>query len=177
MRITEIRDSVVSIRSELRNAFISFAEMTVSVVAIHTNVVRNGAPVIGYGFHSNGRYAQQGVLRDRFIPRLMAAEPAALLDRTGDCLDPHAAWSVMMRDEKPGGHGERSVAVGALDMALWDLVGKIEGKPLYRVLADRYNHGLSIRIFTSMPRVVTTIPVRTSECCKTRCKAISQWAI
>jgi L-alanine-DL-glutamate epimerase-like enolase superfamily enzyme len=143
MRITEIRDSVVSIRSELRNAFISFAEMTVSVVAIHTNVVRNGAPVIGYGFHSNGRYAQQGALRDRFIPRLMAAEPAALLDRTGDCLDPHAAWSVMMRDEKPGGHGERSVAVGTLDMALWDLVGKVEGKPLYRVLADRYNHGLA----------------------------------
>ena len=141
MKITEIRDSVVSIRSELRNAFISFSEMTVSVVAIHTDMVRNGKPVIGYGFHSNGRYAQQGILRDRLIPRLLAAEPRTLLDRNGDNLDPHAAWRVMMSNEKPGGHGERSVAAGTLDMAVWDAVAKVECKPLYRVLADRYNNG------------------------------------
>jgi L-alanine-DL-glutamate epimerase-like enolase superfamily enzyme len=141
MKITEIRDSVVSIRSELRNAFISFAEMTVSVVAIHTDVVRNGKAVVGYGFHSNGRYAQQGILRDRLIPRLMAADPRTLLDTTGENLDAHAAWRVMMSNEKPGGHGERPVAAGTLDMALWDVIAKIEGKPLYRVLADRYNGG------------------------------------
>lgn len=141
MKITEIRDSVVSIRSELRNAFISFSEMTVSVVAIHTDMVRNGKPVIGYGFHSNGRYAQQGILRDRLIPRLLSADQRTLLDPTGENLDPHAAWRVMMSNEKPGGHGERSVAAGTLDMAIWDAVAKMEGKPLYRVLADRYNNG------------------------------------
>ena len=141
MRITEIRDSVVSIRSAMRNAFISFAEMTVSIVAVHTDAVRNRKPVIGYGFHSNGRYAQQGILRDRLIPRLLAASPETLLDATGENLDPHAGWRVMMSNEKPGGHGERSVAAGTLDMALWDAVAKIEEKPLYRVLADRYNGG------------------------------------
>lgn len=134
MRITEIRDSVVSIRSELRNAFISFSEMTVSVVAVHTD-----AGVTGYGFHSNGRYAQQGILRDRIIPRIMAADPDTLAD--GDNLDPHKLWDVMMSNEKPGGHGERSVAVGTLDMAIWDAVAKFEARPLYRVLADRYNGG------------------------------------
>jgi L-alanine-DL-glutamate epimerase-like enolase superfamily enzyme len=133
MKITEIRDSVVSIRSELRNAFISFAEMTVSIVAVHTDVTRDGKPVIGYGFHSNGRYAQQGLLRDRFIPRLMAAPEEALRD-------PHAAWRRMMSNEKPGGHGERSVAVGTLDMAIWDAVAKIQEKPLCRLLAERYNN-------------------------------------
>jgi L-alanine-DL-glutamate epimerase-like enolase superfamily enzyme len=46
-----------------------------------------------------------------------------------------------MVNEKPGGHGERSVAVGTLDMAVWDAVAKIEGKPLYRLLADRYRSG------------------------------------
>src|SRR5687767_5356683 len=99
MKITEIRDSVVSIRSELRNAFISFSEMTVSVVAVHTDVVRNGQPVVGYGFPSNGRYAQQGILRDRLIPRVLAADPASLADATGENLDPHAVWRVMMSNE------------------------------------------------------------------------------
>jgi L-alanine-DL-glutamate epimerase-like enolase superfamily enzyme len=141
MRITEIRDDVVPIASEIRNAYISFATMTVSAVAVVTDVVRDGRPVVGYGFNSNGRYAQQGILRDRIIPRLLAADPAGLRDDARENFDPHKAWRVMMADEKPGGHGERSVAVGVLDMALWDLVAKIEGKPLYRLLADRYRDG------------------------------------
>ena len=125
MKITFINDTVVPIRSEIRNAYISFAEMTVSAVAIHTDVLRDGKPVVGYGFHSNGRYAQSGLLRDRFIPRLLKAAPESLLDEKKANFDPSRAWSVMMANEKPGGHGERSVAVGTLDMALCDLVGKI----------------------------------------------------
>jgi L-alanine-DL-glutamate epimerase-like enolase superfamily enzyme len=141
MRIVEIRDDVVSIRSELRNAFISFEEMTVSIVALVSNAVRDGRPVVGYGFHSAGRYSQQGILRGRLIPRLMKAPKAALLDEAGENVDPFKAWSVMMTNEKPGGHGERAVAVSALDMAFWDLVAKIEEKPLYRLLADRFAGG------------------------------------
>lgn len=143
MKITFINDVVVPIRSEIRNAYISFAEMTVSAVAIHTDVIRNGKPVVGYGFHSNGRYAQSGLLRDRFIPRLLKAAPESLLENTENNFGPVRAWTVMMANEKPGGHGERSVAVGTLDMALWDLVGKIEGKPLYEVLAQRFSRTTS----------------------------------
>ncbi len=141
MRIAEIRDAVVPISSEIRNAYISFATMTVSAVAVVSDVVRDGKPLVGFGFNSNGRYAQQGLLRDRFIPRLLAADPNDLRDDERDNLDPHKCWAAMMADEKPGGHGERSVAVGVLDMALWDLVAKIEGKPLYRLLAERYGGG------------------------------------
>jgi len=141
MKITSIRDMVVPIRSEIRNAYISFAEMTVSLVAIHTDVVRKGKAIVGYGFHSNGRYAQSGILRERLIPRLMSAPPDALLDGSSENFDPGRAWQVMMANEKPGGHGERSVAIGAVDMALWDLVAKIEDRPLCRVIADRYRNG------------------------------------
>jgi D(-)-tartrate dehydratase len=141
MKITEIRDIVVPIKSSLSNAFISFSEMTVSAVAIHTDVVREGKSVTGFGFHSNGRYAQQGILRERMIPRLMGAAPDSLLNSDQNNIDPEKAWNVMMRNEKPGGHGDRSVAVGTLDMALWDAAAKIEGKPLYRLLADRYREG------------------------------------
>lgn len=141
MRITEIRDETVSIRSAISNAYISFAEMTVSAVAVISDVVRDGRPLVGYGFNSNGRYGQQGILRERVIPRLMKAAPESLLDDTGENIDPANAWRVMMANEKPGGHGERSVAVGTVDMALWDLAAKIEGKPLYRLLADRYRGG------------------------------------
>lgn len=141
MKITAIRDLVVPIRSDIRNAFIDFSQMTVSIVGIQSDVIRDGAPIIGYGFNSNGRYSQSGILRDRFIPRLLRSEPEALLSDDGDNIDPVKAWDIMMANEKPGGHGERSVAVGVLDMALWDLVAKIEGLPLYQLLGQRYRGG------------------------------------
>ena len=141
MRIVDVREQTASMRSNLRNAFIDFSQMTASVVALITDVVRDGKPVVGYGFNSNGRYAVGGLLRDRFVPRLMAADPASLTDAGGENLDPHRIWDVLMTGEKPGGHGERSVAVGVLDMALWDAVAKIEGVPLYRLLSERYGDG------------------------------------
>jgi L-alanine-DL-glutamate epimerase-like enolase superfamily enzyme len=139
MRILQIKESVVSIASEIQNAYIDFSNMTVSIVAVVTDVIKEGEPVVGYGFHSNGRYAQSGLLRDRFLPRLVEAKPEQLLDEQRDNLDPFKIWNILMANEKPGGHGERSVAVGVLDMAVWDAVAKIEEKPLYRLLAERFN--------------------------------------
>src|ERR1700716_2847680 len=142
VRIVDIRETVVPIKSEIRNAYIDFSQMTVSVLALVTDVVREGKPVIGYGFNSNGRYAPSGLLRDRFIPRLKAAKPETLTDESGENLDPVRVWDIAMRNEKPGGHGERSVAVGVLDMAVWDAVAKIAGLPLFRLLANRFRGGL-----------------------------------
>ena len=143
MKIVDIRETPVSIKSDIRNAYIDFSQMTVSALAIITDVVRDGKRVVGYGFNSNGRYAPSGLLRDRFIPRLLAAKPDSLLDDTGENLDPFKIWNIVMRNEKPGGHGERSVAVGVLDMAIWDAVAKIAGVPLYRLLADRFRGGVA----------------------------------
>src|SRR5215212_766760 len=142
VRIEQVIDHVAPMRGEIRNAYIDFSKMTASVVAVVTNVVRNGRRVIGYGFNSNGRYAASGILRDRIIPRIMGAAPTALVNDDGTNLDPHKIWQLMLTDEKPGGHGERSVAVGTVDMAIWDAVAKIEDKPLYQVLADRYRGGV-----------------------------------
>jgi D(-)-tartrate dehydratase len=141
VRIVEIRHDVEPIRSSIRNAYIDFSQMTASIVAVITDVMRGGAPVVGFGFNSNGRYAPAGLLEDRFIPRIMAAPVEETLADDGENLDPHKIWQIMMTGEKPGGHGERSVAVGTLDMAIWDAVAKIEGKPLYRLLADWYRGG------------------------------------
>ncbi len=141
MRIVDITERTASIASDIRNAYIDFSKMTVSVVAVHTDVVIDGERVVGYGFNSNGRYAQGCILRDRIIPRIMEAEPGELLNDAGDNLDPFRIWDVMMRNEKPGGHGERSFAVGVVDMALWDAVAKIERRPLRRLLAERYGDG------------------------------------
>lgn len=139
--IVEVRETVVPLTSDIRNAFIDFSKMTASVVALVTDVVRDGRPVVGYGFNSNGRYAQQGLLRERFIPRLRDADPESLANESGDNFDPFRIWDVLMSDEKPGGHGERSVAVGVLDMAVWDAVAKIAGVPLFRYLANHFNDG------------------------------------
>lgn len=141
MRITEIRETTASIASPIANAYIDFSKMTCSVVAVITDVIRDGRPVIGYGFNSNGRYGQGALMRERIVPRVMEADPARLVDEAAGTLDPHAIWDVMMSNEKPGGHGERSVAVGTLDMAIWDATAKILGVPLWRLLADRYRAG------------------------------------
>jgi L-alanine-DL-glutamate epimerase-like enolase superfamily enzyme len=125
MKIVDIRESVVPIKSEIRNAYVDFSQMTVSVVALITDIIRDGKPVVGFGFNSNGRYAPAGLLRERFLPRLRAADPRQLVDDTGENLDPFRIWDILMTNEKPGGHGERSVAVGVIDMAVWDAVAKI----------------------------------------------------
>ncbi len=141
MKIVEIREKTVAISSPIRNAYIDFSKMTLSLVAVITDVVRDGKPVIGYGFNSNGRYGQGTLMRERFIPRILAAQPQALVTDVGNNLDPHKIWATMFTNEKPGGHGERSVAIGTVDMAIWDAVAKIEGKPLFQLLAERYGNG------------------------------------
>ncbi|MFN4166027.1 MAG: mandelate racemase/muconate lactonizing enzyme family protein [Ferrovibrio sp.] len=143
MRIVEVREKTVSIASPIANAYIDFSKMTCSIVAVITDVVRDGKPVVGFGFNSNGRYGQGALMRERFLPRLMEADPDTLVDTANNNLDPFAIWKTLMTNEKPGGHGERSVAVGTLDMAVWDAVAKIAGVPLWRLLADRYRNGVA----------------------------------
>jgi D(-)-tartrate dehydratase len=141
MRITDVREITQPIASPIRNAYIDFSKMTASLVAVVTDVVRDGRRVVGYGFNSNGRYGQGGLIRERFRDRILEAPPESLRDENADNLDPHRIWAAMFKNEKPGGHGERSVAIGTIDMAVWDAVAKIEGKPLFQLLADRYGDG------------------------------------
>jgi len=141
MKITNIRHVSAPLASTMSNAFINFKTMTTNVVAVETDVVRNGELVIGYGFSSNGRYAQPGLLASRFLPRLEQADPKSLLDDLGENFSPQTVWATLMSNEKPGGHGERSCCIGALDSAIWDVHGKIAGLPLWKVLSERYNGG------------------------------------
>src|SRR5260370_4183603 len=137
VRIVDVREITKPIASPIPNAYIDFTKMTTSLVAVVTDAVRDGMRVVGYGFNSNGRYGQGGLIRERFAPRLLEADPKTLLADSGDNLDPDKIWATLMSNEKPGGHGERSVAVGTIDMAVWDAVAKIARKPLLRLLAAR----------------------------------------
>ncbi|WP_067531073.1 mandelate racemase/muconate lactonizing enzyme family protein [Nocardia crassostreae] len=140
-RIVAIHEGVVPISSSMSNAFIDFSTMDSSIVAVVSDVVRDGEPVVGYGFNSNGRYSAGEILRRRIIPRLLAAPPEELLTADGAAVDPARAWEFMTRNEKPGGHGERSVAVGVVDMALFDLAAKLAELPLYQWLVRHYGLG------------------------------------
>src|SRR5499425_901772 len=141
MRIVDIRETSVPLNSTLANSSIDFSEMTTSVVAVITDVRRDGETVCGFAFNSTGRYACGAQMRARFIPRILKAEPKSLLNEAGDNFDPAKILAVMMRNEKSGGHSERSVGIGTIEVAVWDAVAKIEGKPLHRVLAERFNGG------------------------------------
>src|SRR3954466_5152199 len=147
MKIVDIAEVTAPIASAIANAYIDFSKMTLSLVAVTTDVKRDGRRVVGYGFNSNGRYGQGGLIRERFAPRLLEAPPESLMNDAGDNLDPDRIWATMMKNEKPGGHGERSVAVGTIDMAIWDAVAKIAGKPLFRLLAEREGRTADPRVF------------------------------
>jgi L-alanine-DL-glutamate epimerase-like enolase superfamily enzyme len=149
VRIVDIRERTVSI-SRYADPAMPSGDLDTSIVAVITDVRRDGAPVVGFGFASVGRFGQGGLIRDRFAPRLLAARDGELATEAGDNLDPVRAWGCMMRNEKPGGHGERSVAVGTLDMALWDAAAKIAGRPLYRFLGERAGtavSGAAVRVY------------------------------
>lgn len=147
MRILDVVEMTKPIASPIRNAYIDFSKMTTSLVAVVTDVEVDGRRVVGYGFNSNGRYGQGGLIRERFRDRILEAAPEKLLNANGDNLDPHKIWDVMMSNEKPGGHGERSVAVGTLDMAIWDATAKIANKPLFRLLAEMKGVEANPRVF------------------------------
>ncbi|HET6239200.1 MAG TPA: mandelate racemase/muconate lactonizing enzyme family protein [Acetobacteraceae bacterium] len=147
VRILDVREITQPISSPIRNAYIDFSKMTSSLVAVVTDAVRNGRRVVGYGFNSNGRYGQGGLIRERFAPRILEAKPETLLDAAGENLDPDRVWACMMTNEKPGGHGDRSVAVGTIDMAVWDATAKLAGKPLFRLLAERHGIAADPRVF------------------------------
>jgi D(-)-tartrate dehydratase len=147
MRIVDIRERTLPVASAIANAYIDFSKMTLSLVALVTDVKRDGRTVVGYGFNSNGRYGQGGLIRERFAPRLAEADPTSLIDDAGDNFDPDRIWATLMKNEKPGGHGERSVAVGTIDMAVWDAAAKIARKPLFRLLAERHGREAEPRVF------------------------------
>src|SRR6476469_7772211 len=147
VRLVDVRKVTKPISSPIRNAYIDFTKMTTSLVAVVTDAMRDGRRVVGYGFNSNGRYGQGGLIRERFAPRVLEVPAESLLDDTGSNLEPHRIWATLMQNEKPGGHGERSVAVGTLDMAIWDAVAKIAGKPLFRLLAEKKGRAANPRLF------------------------------
>jgi L-alanine-DL-glutamate epimerase-like enolase superfamily enzyme len=141
MRIVDIRECAVPLNSDMRNSSFDFSEMTTSVVAVITDVVRDGRPVAGFAFNSTGRYACGAAMRARFIPRLLRTDPRALLDDAQANFDPSKILAVMLQREKSGGHSERSIAIGTIEVAVWDAVAKIAEKPLHRLLAEHYNGG------------------------------------
>ena len=172
MKIVDIREETKPIKSNIRNAYIDFSKMTLSLVAVVTDVVRDGKPVVGYGFNSNGRYGQGALIRERFA-RACSKPTRIAARRRGDNLDPHRIWATMMTNEKPGGHGERSVAVGTIDMAVWDAVAKIDGKPLFQLLAERYGDGAPNRDVFVYAAGGYYYPGKDSTASSARCAATS----
>src|SRR5260221_3187557 len=148
MRLVDIRETAIPLKSDLKNSSFDFSEMTTSIVAIVTDVVRSGRQVVAFAFNSTGRYACGAQMRERLIPRILRADPSTLLNDRGDNLDPARVLAAMTAREKIGGDAERSVAIGSIEVAVWDAVAKIADQPLHRVLAERYSGGrLSDKVF------------------------------
>ncbi|MGV3632754.1 MAG: enolase C-terminal domain-like protein [Pseudorhodoplanes sp.] len=145
MRIVAVNERTIPLSAASRNASISFDAMTATALVIVTDKTVNGRPLVGVAFDSVGRYGHGGLLRERFIPRLLAADPDDYADGQGG-IDPDKIWDIVMRNEKPGGHGERPGAVGLIDAAVFDLAAKQKDEPLWAYLAKRYGHVAKNRV-------------------------------
>jgi len=78
----------------------------------------------GLGMTSNGRVAA-AIIEDHLGPQLIGEE----------CLATERIADMLFRMTKPyGSTGLASYAVSAVDLALWDLRGKLLGQPVYRLL-------------------------------------------
>ncbi|MGB3424311.1 MAG: enolase C-terminal domain-like protein [Castellaniella sp.] len=138
MKIIDIVTCSVRLSGAISNAVVSFDDHDVSLVAVISDVIRNGRPVTGVAFNSIGRYAQRGILLDRVRPRILAADPAELLNDAGDAFDPARVHALAMKNEKPGGHGDRASAIGALELAFWDLNAKLAERPAWHLIAQAF---------------------------------------
>src|SRR5437879_50811 len=65
------------------------------------------------------------IIEDHFAPQLVGQEALAT----------ERLWDMMVRLSKPyGSAGLASYAISAVDLALWDLKGKLLGQPVYALL-------------------------------------------
>ena len=135
MKIVAIHQMAVPLEANIDNAMVNFSKHNVSLVAVVSDVRRNGKNLIGYGFNSIGRFAQSGILQQRIIPRLLDAKPDSLLTNRADRFCVESVYRIAMKDEKPGGHGDRAGAVAAIELAFWDLNAKITDEPAWNLIA------------------------------------------
>jgi L-alanine-DL-glutamate epimerase-like enolase superfamily enzyme len=137
LKITKILEKSVPLKSNVSNSVINFSTHTVSLVALVTDQVRNGKPVMGLSFNSIGRYAQSGIIAQRMAPRLLAAKPESLVQDNGQ-LSAEKVLACAMQNEKPGGHGDRAHAASALELAVWDLNAKLNDEPASALIARHF---------------------------------------
>ena len=139
MQIVRIIEAPIKLQSNISNALVNFSEHTVSLLALVTDRKVNGRAAIGLAFNSIGRYAQSGIIRDRMAPRLLAADPGSLLQDGTDLLCPERVLACAMKNEKPGGHGDRAHSASAIELAVWDLNAKLAGEPASATIARHFN--------------------------------------
>ena len=175
MRIVDIRETAIPLKSTLANSSFDFSEMTTSVVAVITDVDarRQAGLRLRLQFHRPLRLRRADA-RALHSAHPQGADPNSLLDDAGDNLAPEKILAVMMQNEKSGGHSERSVGIGTIEVAVWDAVAKIADKPLHALLAERFNGGkVAGQSVLLCRRRLVLRRARPSRICRTRCAAIS----
>jgi len=94
-----------------------------ALIAVHTD-----AGVIGHGsVFTNGGLAQAGV---KVLEHLWAGENALEPERVSEKMHQNTFWM--------GRGGTLTHVIGGIDIALWDILGKVTGMPVGRLLGGTY---------------------------------------
>ncbi|MGM0400640.1 MAG: mandelate racemase/muconate lactonizing enzyme family protein [Chloroflexota bacterium] len=118
MKITDVKMTTLSFgRRErpIRNAILTYPHRGVSLVRVETD-----AGIVGHAFGGRRSYVE-GPLREAILGE--------------DAFDTERCWQKMYGSwRKPVAKGDVITSIGAVDIAIWDAVGKALDKPVYKVL-------------------------------------------
>jgi L-alanine-DL-glutamate epimerase-like enolase superfamily enzyme len=130
MKIVDVRVKRVTFgRRErpIRNAILTYAGQGVSIVEVITD-----EGIVGNAFGGNPYYVE-GALKNAVVGE--------------DPFDTERLWQKMYASwRKPVAKGDVIASIGAVDIAIWDVVGKALGKPVYKVLGGFSNR---IRVYAA----------------------------
>lgn len=123
MKITAVKTYplTVAIGDHQRTSQGSFGTVSILVVEVETD-----EGISGFG-EALARYAPQAyaaLVQDQIAPRIIGADPFAV----------EALWQKMFRVFTGKSGGMLIEAVAGIDIALWDIMGKALGQPIYRLL-------------------------------------------
>ena len=106
----------------IQNGLHTYVNVNIAITKIETDI-----GITGYGIGRNN--PGENAMRQQFLATLIGKDPT----------NTAAVWANLWSPKLYGRRGQETKALSSIDMALWDIKGKIAGLPIWRLLGGYRN--------------------------------------